>query len=83
MIIFPIIFLLIGVKNSLVDSSRFEKSGLDINLNKASLIILDLFSYLFFETNLFMNFLRFSLIEMLIMGIFPHRFFLSPYFIIN
>ena len=47
-----------------------DASIVDMSLIKASLINLDLLSYLFLETSLFMNVLRLSFIEILMIGTF-------------
>ena len=67
-IIFPIIFLVIGRKSLVSLSIRDDASMVDINRNNASLMIFDLFSYLFLETNLLINLLRFSFNETEIIG---------------
>ncbi len=54
--------MVIGIK-SLEMSLKDDTSMDDISRNKASLIIFDLFSYLFLETNLLINLLRFSFKE--------------------
>jgi hypothetical protein len=67
---FPIMVLVIGNAMEEVSDPKVVASIVDMSLIKASLINFDLLSYLFLETSLFMNVLRFSLTEKLIIGTF-------------